>query len=293
MKQYKITENKYWQSLLKISNDLKKQKKLTIFINISDDLTTEMVLKELFELAEYHYSELKILNNENNQLVISLIKITENLQEDWHLSNLDITEKYGHKSEFFKISKLRNSFFLLDFQRSLQDLCNNTSILILGINKGEEIDLLEQIYPDFSFSITGVDFSASVVSFLKEKYLEEKKYSFFQLDINKLQNTHLANRKFDLIISIGTLQSATIETKKVFMELVQNNLVEKGKIIIGNPNCRYLNNQPFYGNKIKNFHDRDFSLVIKDLYFYKKYLQQHKFVVRIFGKNYIFLTGER
>ena len=58
------------------------------------------------------------------------------------------------------------------------------------------------------------------------------------------------------------------------MYLIQNNLYEDGKIVIGTPNCRYLENIPFYGAKIKNFTDRDLSLIIKDIHFYKKYLQR-------------------
>jgi len=99
--------------------------------------------------------------------------------------------------------------------------------------------------------------------------------------------------KFDVIISIGTLQSSTINFKPFFMDLVQNYLEKNSAIILGFPNSRWIGGEMVYGAKAPNYVMSEMSLVLNDIIFAKKYLQQHKYRVTITGKEYLFLTATK
>jgi hypothetical protein len=46
-----------------------------------------------------------------------------------------------------------------------------------------------------------------------------------------------------------------------------------------------------YGAKMRNYRESDLSLLLGDIDYAKRYLQQKKFTVRISGKEYLFLTA--
>jgi hypothetical protein len=48
-----------------------------------------------------------------------------------------------------------------------------------------------------------------------------------------------------------------------------------------------------YGAKAPNYPFSELSLVLKDIHFTKKYLQQKKYRVIITGKDYLFLTARK
>jgi hypothetical protein len=62
-------------------------------------------------------------------------------------------------------------------------------------------------------------------------------------------------------------------------------------VIIGFPNCRYIDGEVEYGTRMKNFTQPELGLLFKDVAFYRKYLQQHHKQVFVTGKNYILVTG--
>jgi hypothetical protein len=108
-------------------------------------------------------------------------------------------------------------------------------------------------------------------------------------DINELESLYIG--KFDLIITIGTLQSSNINFKERFMYIVQNHLNKDGAMILGFPNCRWIDGTIVYGAMAKNYPFSEMSLLIKDIHFCKKYLQQKKFRVMVMGREYIFLVA--
>jgi len=75
--------------------------------------------------------------------------------------------------------------------------------------------------------------------------------------------------------------------------MIQNHLTSGGALILGFPNCRWSDGEMLYGAKAPNYSTSELSLVIKDIYFCKKYLQQHRFRVTLSGKEYLFLTATR
>jgi len=204
-------------------------------------------------------------------------------------------EKYGVDSHFFKINKMEEPAFFYHYQHALTNIKieNKKRILNLGINKGDEFEVIRNIldtekYKNVEF--VGIDHSKSAVEYARTKF-PEKNVTFYTEDINALESLGLG--RFDLLISIGTLQSPGINFKPFFMSLVQNHLKKDSAIILGFPNSRWIGGEMIYGAKAPNYAMSEMSLLFNDVIFCKKYLQQHKYRVTITGKQYIFLTATK
>ena len=207
----------------------------------------------------------------------------------------DLTEKYGSLSIFSRINKLEEPTFAWHYFHALQAvrLSHRKKILNLGINKGYEFLGIKQILSaeDFSsLSLTGIDYSASAIQ-KAHATLPYPNITLHCHDINNLDSLQLPQQ--DLIISISTLQSPAINTKVLIMQLVQHYLTSHGAIILGFPNARWHDGELIYGAKAPNYPYPEMSLLIKDIYWIKKYLQQHKFRVTVTGKEYLFLTATK
>ncbi len=216
--------------------------------------------------------------------------------DSFHQTKLqDKKEKYGADSHFSEIYKNEEPAFLFAYLRALHQVKieDRRSILDLGINSGDEFDLIRTIIDGSDYhqmQLIGIDHSPSAVKKAAAHFPEDN-VTFHCHDINHLDELPLP--KADLILSIGTLQSPGIDFKPLFMSLVQNYLTPDGAIILGFPNCRWIDGEMIYGAKAPNYNFPEMSLVIKDIYFCKKYLQQHKFRVTITGKDYLFLTATK
>jgi len=212
-----------------------------------------------------------------------------------HTDALDSTEKYGTQSRFARIHKLEEPTFVWAYTRALSavHITNRSKILNLGINHGDEFvaiqDMLSREQFD-SMHLVGIDYSASAIETARVS-LPHPNIELLCHDINELDSLNLG--KHDLIISIGTLQSPNIETKPLAMSLVQEHLTHDGAMILGFPNSRWIDGELIYGAKAPNYPYSELSLVIKDIYWIKKYLQQHKFRVTITGREYLFLTATK
>jgi 2-polyprenyl-3-methyl-5-hydroxy-6-metoxy-1,4-benzoquinol methylase len=204
-------------------------------------------------------------------------------------------EKYGVESVFFGIDKTSQFSFLYHYQHALEfvQLSTKQRILNLGINKGDEFTLIRDLLGTDSFSskeFVGIDYSASAISYAKEQ-LPESNVHLHTHDINHLDTLELG--KFDLLISIGTLQSSSLNFNEKFMDIYQNHLEKDASIILGFPNCRWIDGEMIYGAKAPNYPFSEMSLVLKDIHFCKKYLQQKKYRVIVTGKDYLFLSARK
>jgi len=88
-----------------------------------------------------------------------------------------------------------------------------TRILNLGINRGDEFGVIKNRldtnkYQNMKF--IGIDHSKTAIEYAKALF-PEKNIQFFTEDINDVDTLNLG--KFDLLISIGTLQSPSINFK--------------------------------------------------------------------------------
>ena len=225
----------------------------------------------------------------NNFIKLRFFKLDTN--DSFHKSSLEQDEKYGINSEFIRINKNEESSFITTYIKALEnvDINSKKRVLNLGINKGDEFDVIRKIAKDYqNIEFVGIDFCSSAIDIAKKRF-STSNFSFYAEDINNLESLNLG--KFDLIISVGTLQSTTLDFKPFFMSLVQNILEDRGSIILGFPNCRWIDGEMIYGAKAPNYSYSELSILFNDVIFCKKYLQQKKYRVTITGKDYIFLTA--
>ena len=229
--------------------------------------------------------------------IVSKYTITirfEKLNEDDSFHNVitDKEEKYGSESIFSEIHKMQEPAFISHYLKALENVNVNKRmrILNLGVNSGDEFEVIREYAKSFnSLELVGIDYCTSAINSAKELFKEDKNISFYTHDINNLSSLNLD--KFDLIISVGTLQSSNLEFNQLLMSIVQNQLKKDGAIILGFPNCRWVDGEMLYGAKVKNYNFSEMGLLYKDVIFAKKYLQQKKFRVSITGKDYIFVTA--
>ncbi len=224
-----------------------------------------------------------------NIIKLSFVKLDKN--DSFHKSVLEKSEKYGSGSIFDNIKKNEEASFISYYLNALKnvDISSKKRVLNLGINSGDEFEVIKQISSNYKESeFVGIDFCESAINIAKTN-LPQSNFSFIVEDINNIKNLDLG--KFDLIISIGTLQSSTLNFKTFFMSLVQDYLEDRGAIILGFPNCRWIDTEMIYGAKAPNYSFSELSILFNDVIFCKKYLQQKKYRVTITGRDYIFLTA--
>lgn len=230
------------------------------------------------------------LIKENHLVVIRYQKL--NADTSFHTETTDVESKYGLDSIFSQIHKMEEPAFVHYYKQALSNVHINKRlrILNLGVNSGDEFEFIQEYASNFkNLELIGVDYCSSAIKNAKEKFSNAQNISFYTHDINDLDTLNLG--RFDLIISIGTLQSSNLEFNPLFMSIVQKQLKKDGAIILGFPNCRWLDGEMIYGARAKHYAFSEMSLVYKDAIFCKKYLQQKKFRVTITGKDYIFLTA--
>ncbi|QOP42377.1 methyltransferase domain-containing protein [Sulfurimonas marina] len=212
--------------------------------------------------------------------------------DSFHAVDADKEEKYGSDSIFAQINKNEEASFIYHYVQALENvkLDQRVRVLNLGVNNGDEFEVIEKLSTNFeNLELLGIDYCESAIKDAKVKFQGKENVQFLQADINKLNSLELG--EFDLIISIGTLQSSNLNLNKTFMSIVQNQLRPEGALILAFPNCRWIDGEMIYGAMMRNYNYSEMSNLYKDVVFCKKYLQQKKFRVTITGKDYIFLTA--
>ena len=264
-------------------------KELSFIIELS--LLEHMGYKAFVDIAQiYKYKMLTPKEIDAKQIQLKFLKLNE--ESSFH-KNTQSEEKYGVDSEFFAIDKTAQPIFLYHYMEALKfcDVSSKQSILNLGINKGDEFDVIYKLLGDDNLKdkrLVGVDYSASIIEYATNKFPDAKMLCG---DINNLGALNIG--KFDMIISIGTLQSSNINFNPTFMSLYQEHLEVGGAIILGFPNCRWIDSEMVYGAVAPNYSFSEMSLVLKDIHFCKKYLQQKGYRVVITGKDYLFLSARK
>jgi len=250
----------------------------------------EIDFKALVDLAQSLYCKLLPPKIEGDTYIIVLQKLNKN--SSFHNSPNDVEKKYGVDSSFATINKISQPSFIIHYLKALQsvNIDKKIRILNLGVNSGEEFKVIKEFSSNYqNLELVGIDYCSSAIEKAKDDFKDDLNTTFFKADINKLEELDLD--KFDLIITIGTLQSSNIDFNKTFMNIIQNYLKTDGAMIMGFPNCRWIDGEMIYGAMVKNYNYSELSNLYKDVNFCKKYLQQKKFRVTITGKDYIFLTA--
>ena len=248
--------------------------------------------KNYVDLAQIFFFKMLNPTCRDDSVVLRFKKLDENIS--FHKADIS-SEKYGINSEFFNIDKTSKISFLYYYQEALKFVKyqEKQTILNLGVNKGDEFKVIKEMLSESEFKtkkFLGLDYSQSAIDYAK-KDMRDENIEFVCSDINELNKNSFA--RFDLIISIGTLQSSNINFNEKFMEIYQNHLEKNGAIILGFPNCRWIDGEMIYGAKAPNYSFNEMSLVLKDIHFCKKYLQQKKYRVVVTGKDYLFLSARK
>ncbi len=204
-------------------------------------------------------------------------------------------EKYGTNSPFAQIHKMEEPDFFYYFRQALHNvsLPYRKRILDLGINRADEFEVIRNILDGKqyqSMELVGIDHSQSAIEAAQSAF-PEPNARFYTHDINDLAALNLG--RFDLLITIGTLQSPGIAFKPLLMELVQTCLSDDSALILGFPNARWQDGELVYGAKAPNYAMSEMSLVLNDLMFAKRYLQQKRYRVTVTGRGYLFLTATK
>ena len=208
----------------------------------------------------------------------------------WQDEQLAPSERYGRDSGFARISKLEDPDLVIDFADALArtKLPANPRILELGVNRGDMFGLMTALDPGLaSASFVGVDHSESALALARERFPGEN-FSFIAADVNALPSSL---GSFDLVIAMGVLQSPGVDDRALLRRLIQCELGWTGALILGVPNCRYVDGERIHGARQKNFTQPELSLVIKDIAYFKRYLQQHRRQVYVTGRDDLLVTA--
>jgi hypothetical protein len=303
----KFTNEAMFEIILYLKNELEKYEEISIEVlnpNVKIDIYAGEIIKingqefiyrsykSWCDLAELLFCKMLVISINIDIIEIKFQKL--NKFDSFHNDiNDERNEKYGEESTFFRINKNEEPSFLNAYMYALKNVKieEKRNILNLGINKGDEFEIIKKLVDEETLkqmNFSGIDYSSSAIEYSKQRFPSEN-FAFYTHDINKLEELDL--KKADLLISIGTLQSSGLNFKLLFMDLIQNYLEDKGSIILGFPNCRWINGEMIYGAKAANYSYSEQSVLYKDVYFCKKYLQQKKYRVTLTGKNYLFLTA--
>lgn len=193
--------------------------------------------------------------------------------------------KYGPSSGFHRASKLEEPDFLIDFDDALQrcELPNAPHVLSLGVNTGDELLPLLAHRPHAV--VTGIDHDADALGVARTRF--PPPHRFECADLGELPELP----RFDLLLCIDTLQSPGVNDRELLRQATQNLLSPTASVILGVPNCRYLDGELLHGARMVNFRQPELSLLLKGVAFYKKYLQQHRKRVFITGKHELLITA--
>jgi 2-polyprenyl-3-methyl-5-hydroxy-6-metoxy-1,4-benzoquinol methylase len=249
-------------------------------------------LKSWIDLAEILHCKMHV----PERMTEDTLRITyQKLSSDSFHADAKQEEKYGIDSTFAEIHKMQEPAFFHYYRQALQNvtLSKRKSILNLGVNRADEFTVIKACLSKEAYESThfvGIDHCKSAISYAKREFPENNVH-FYAKDLNEMNSLNLG--KFDLLISIGTLQSPSINFKPFFMQLVQNYLNKDAAIILGFPNSRWIDTEMIYGAKVPNYAMSELGHLFSDVMFCKKYLQQKRYRVTITGKHYIFLTATK
>ena len=274
---------------------LKTNDSISFIIENPDNNKNALGFKAWVNLAElYHCRLLTPEKISKSEICLYFKKLNQN--DSFHIEIIqNREEKYGTQSKFFNIDKNSEPTFLLAYKKALEavKIEERTEVLNLGVNKADEFEFIRELIGKNNFNrinFKGIDHSKTALAYAKKRFPNDN-VQFYKHDINTISQLNLP--KADLIISIGTFQSPSINYKPFLMSLVQEHLSKNGALILAFPNSRWIDGELIYGAKAKNYNYSEMSLLFNDVIFAKKYLQQKKFRVTITGREYIFITATK
>ena len=138
--------------------------------------------------------------------------------------------------------------------------------------------------------LLGIDHCPSALMHARSTY-PTPPFDFIQADLNDL--TVLEQSHFDLVIALNTLHSPHLDGRALLRRVVKKHLTPEAGLILGFPNCRYVDHTVRFGAQTKNYQHPEYSVLLKEVNAYRRYLHQQGFVVTVTGRHTLFLTARR
>lgn len=202
------------------------------------------------------------------------------------------SERYGADSPFARIAKHEEPGFVLDLADALKRvrLAPTARVLDLGVGRGDEVALLAALVPGFAARghVVGVDHSASALAIARSRFSADRA-RFVEADLAALETLDLG--VFDLVLSIATLQSPAIDAAALLRSIVKRLLAPRGAVILGVPNCAYADGELLAGARVLNYRQAELGVALKDVAFYRRFLQQHGRKVYVTGTHELLVTA--
>lgn len=193
--------------------------------------------------------------------------------------------KYAPGSGFERAAKLEDPDFLIDLADALERcaLPPRPRVLSLGVNTGDELVPVLERYP--AACLTGIDHDAAALAVARERF--GSPHAFLEADLGELPELP----PFDLVLCLDTLQSPGVEGGALLRHLMRALLEPRGSVVLGLPNCRYVDGELLHGARLVNFRQPELSNLVKSANFYRRFFQQHRKRVFVTGKHELLVTA--
>lgn len=204
------------------------------------------------------------------------------------------SERYDAGSPFVRLHKLEDPRFLLDVLEALERAAPAAGdrVLALGVNSGEELDAFGLLDPALAdeLEFVGIDHARGALDLARRRH-PDPRHAFVEADLNRLDALELGT--FDLVLALDVFQSPGVDDRALLRTLVQRHIAPDGRLILSLPNGRYRGGELLYGARTRNHRQPELGLLVKDVAYYRKYLQQHRFRVWVTGKYEVLVVGKR
>ena len=193
--------------------------------------------------------------------------------------------KYAPGSGFERASKLEDPDFLIDLDDALErcDLPAAPRVLSLGVNAGDELVPVLERHPEARF--TGVDHDSEALRAARERFRAPHKFIEADLASPPELPPH------DLVLCLDTLQVRDVVAEEVLLKIVRSWLAPEGCVILGLPNCRYLDGEQLHGTRLVNFRQPELSQLFKSVAHFRRFFQRQAKRVFVTGKREILVTA--
>lgn len=195
---------------------------------------------------------------------------------------------YGAHGDWARVDKLEDPVFLFTLVEALRRVGPPVGgrVLVLGVNRGRELDALPLAFGDRDLEVVGLDLDGSALAVARTRHPAA---TFQVCDVTTLPLPELG--RFDLVLALSLLHSPGIRQDVLLAALCRHHLTPSGGLILGYPNARYRGGMLSYGARQRNFARPDLGLLAADVTDARRGLQKRGFKVFVTGKYEVLVTA--
>lgn len=198
--------------------------------------------------------------------------------------------RYGPGSPFAALAKPEDAASLVALYEALEraGVRPGARVLVLGVNRGDELAVLDAVAPLRELEVVGVDHDPGALEEARARWPDAR---FVTGDANELDRLELG--PVDVALAVGLLQSPGVDAAGLLRALARRHLRPAAGLVLGFPNSRLAGGDLLWGARTRNVGPVELGLVLKDALAAKRYLQQQRFRVFVSGKYDLLVTGVR